>query len=197
MLHGYDVNHWDSLKTVDSAKKSSFCFFKATEGNSYKDPKMVSYWKRFTGLKTFSYSNKKLYGFYHFARPDLNGWKEEAEFFLKVTGRSLLKGCSIPVLDWEGKALNSKYDEWAKNWLKYVYKKTGKQPLIYMQGSYTSSSLAKWCAKNGYDLWVAHYGVKKPKIGAFPYYAIWQYCENPDKNYFNGDEKAFKKYCGL
>ena len=190
MLQGCDISHWNSINKV-LKDEQDFVIFKATEGVKYVDKKMLSHYQAYTGLP-FIYPSTKLYGFYHYARPEKNQPVEEADLFLKTIAPHI--GNCIMALDVEGVALN--YIPWTKMWLDYVYKKTGIKPLIYIQGSATNT--IQTIKDSGYGLWVAHYTkeLKKPNIGVYPFYALWQYTSKPyDRDFFNGNEEQFKKYC--
>lgn len=117
----------------------SFRIIKATEGTSYTNPALNAQIKTAPSLKAF----------YHFA--DNGNYKNEANHFIN-TIKSYV-GKAILVLDYEPKSPSV---VWAKNWLDYVYSKTGVRPLIYMglavENEHNWSSVAK-----NYGLWVAQY----------------------------------------
>lgn len=185
MLKGCDISHYNAVNRTDYTSYD-FYIMKATEGKTYVDKK----WR--THLAHVLHNNK-LYGFYHYARPENNTSVEEAKNFLNQVGN--YAGNCIYALDWEQTAL--KYDiTWALNWLNYVYDSTGVRPVIYCQSSYTSK--LKPILDNNYGLWVAQWNSKisKPNTGVYPYYALWQYADKPiDLDYFNGNEKQWKAYC--
>ena len=190
MLKGIDVSRFQ--KGFKSFVGYDFVIMKCSEGKTYVDPELNNHYNRLTGT-TNGQPSDKLYGFYHYARPESNKPEEEAQFFVSLVGHH--KGHCLYVLDWESIAL--KYDiSWAIKWLDYVYKATGVKPLIYVQGSYTRK-ISKVLQK-GYGLWVAHYGVKVPTTGVYQTYALWQYTSKPlDKNYFNGTVEQWKEYCKI
>lgn len=192
MLRGIDISRHNA-KMLPNFNDYDFVIMKATEGRTYKDPYLDIYYDLLHGKKDGQPDNKKLYGFYHYARPENNDWESEAKNFLKAVGHHA--GHCLFILDWEGKALKHNIS-WALKWLNYVYAMTGVKPLIYTQASYTDR--LGCIAKNDYGLWVAHYNVKKPKTGAYKYYALWQFTDEPyDINYFNGTKEAFRKYCAV
>ena len=185
MLKGIDISKWN--KNVDY-KSPDFIIIKASEGVNYKDPLLDFHYNNLNSIK----KEDKLYGFYHYARPELgNSGEDEAKSFLSYVGHHA--GKCLYVLDWEGNAL--KYPiEWAIEFLDYVYAHTGVKPLIYCSASVTKT-LQKVYEKD-YGLWVAHYGVSTPSIRVYPFWAMWQYTSSPiDCNYFNGNRNTFKKYC--
>lgn len=185
MLYGCDISHYQLAKNMDY-KKYDFYIMKATEGRTYVD-------KRWRTHLANVLNNNKLYGFYHYARPENNTSEQEALNFVSQVGK--FSGNCIYALDWEQEAL--KYDVlWALNWLNAVYDMTGVRPLIYCQSSYCSK--LKPILDNNYGLWVAQWNSKidKPNTGVYPFYAIWQYSDNPiDLDKFNGNVNQWKAYC--
>lgn len=106
---------------------------KATEGVGFTDKMMETHMQNVLSMK----GNSALYGFYHFARPDLgNSAKAEADAFLKKIDK--YKEKAMLALDLEC-ANWGKYAEWVKEWLTYVYQKTGSRPLLYMPGAYAQN----------------------------------------------------------
>ena len=191
MLQGIDISmHNGNSVSLDY----NFVIMKASEGVGYKDPLLDSHYDRLSGRKDGQPCDK-LYGFYHYARPDLSGNSAEAEadWFVSLVGHH--KGHCIYCLDWEGKSLNHDV-AYAKAWLDRVYAKTGVKPLIYLQGSEAVKSKYKIISDADYGLWVAHWGVNDPSFSNWKFWALWQYQGSPlDKNYFNGTSDQFKKYC--
>lgn len=199
MLKGIDVSHYQ-LNIDDYIKDIDFVIIKASEGKSMKDSKRLEHYHT-------AIDNKKLYGFYHYAHPELNSVASEVNNFLSSLPDGVIGDCML-VLDWEQKALKENIT-WAYDFLNLVYKKTGVKPLLYCQASYTNK-LAK-IYKGGYGLWVAHYKdstrnlpinetpntkISKPTIGAYPFWAMWQYTSLPiDRDIFNGTKSQFKAYC--
>lgn len=196
-LYGTDQSNWQA----NSILEGDFGIFKATEGTGYVDPSCDA-----------KYQNHKkagkLLGVYHFARPDLCDAVKEAEFFVKNIKGYI--GEAILVLDWEkGNLADTAY---AKRWLDRVYELTGVRPLLYASASainaYNWSAVAK-----DYGLWIAgypnKYNVANPprpttanmpyKIGAWKFWAIWQYTSSAgtlDRNIANMDATAWHKYAG-
>ena len=204
-LYGYDLSTWQGVGTGDSAKDFVIC--KATEGTGYVDPKCDKHYQRAKG-------KGKLLGVYHFARPDLNtgtnGAKAEAAYFINNV-KGYIKQ-AILVLDWEQPGTTGQVS-WAKTWLDEVYRLTGVRPLIYMSASVVNGN--NWSSISGnYGLWIAgyptQYNVKNPptpttgampyKIGAWKFWAIWQYSSGAgtlDYNIANMDANGWKAYAGI
>lgn len=135
-LNGIDVaNYQAGIGKV----AGSFRIIKATEGTGYTNP----------ALKAQVKTAPALLGFYHFAS---NGnYKKEADYFISRVKSYI--GKAVLVLDYEPSRPSV---SWAKNWLDYVYSKTGVRPLIYMglavENAYNWSTVAK-----NYGLWVSQY----------------------------------------
>lgn len=201
-LYGYDVSSYQSVGTGDSAKDFLIC--KATEGTGYVDKSCDKHYQR-------AKSKKKLLGFYHFARPDLNkgtdGAKREAQYFYKNCKNYFKE--AIPVLDWEQPGTTGQVS-WAKAFLDEIYRLTGVRPIIYMSASVVNGN--NWSSiSSNYGLWIAgypsKYNVKNPptpsvkdmpyKIGSWKFWAIWQYSSSAgtlDRNIANMDATGWKKY---
>lgn len=197
-----DASNWQNNNVADYDVDGFI--FKATEGRGYVDPTCDPKYQR-------AKARGKLLGVYHFARPDLgNSAEAEAEYFCSNTKGYWEKKEAILALDWEAGNL---WDvAWAKRWLDKVAEITGVKPLIYMSASvvtqYDWSSIAKT-----YGLWIAgypnKYNVVNPptptpadmpyKIGAWDFWAIWQYSSSKgtlDLNIAQMDATAWGKYAG-
>lgn len=182
MLKGIDVSNWQKSMNFNHY---DFVIMKATEGNGYIDKMMKTH---------LSNIGNKLYGFYHYARPDLgNTAEEEADFFVSQIKPHI--GKAMFALDWEGNSVNYS-TSWALAWLKRVFEKTGVRPLLYISASQEWSGNYIQIMKENYGLWVAHWGVKSPVIKYWKLWALWQYSGSPlDSDYFNGTRDQFLKYC--
>lgn len=208
MQNGIDIsNHQGSMDLAKVLKqtKTDFVICKATEGLKFVD-------KFCDKFMIIAQGAGKQVGFYHFARPEWNSAKAEAEFFLRQTKGYFGKG--IPVLDWESSGKSNV--KWAKEWLDYVYDKTGVKPVIYMSESVVNAYNWKAVADTGYGLWVARYRDynidrnydmstcgKKPVVKWWSFYMMWQwtsvgrldgYSGNLDCDAFYGDSKAWDAY---
>ncbi len=97
MLKGCDLSKWNPV----TPSGYDFYLIKASEGNGYKDSALDTH---FNAVK----SAGKLYGFYHYARPDLGNTPEaEADWFLSLVGQHA--GNAIFALDYEGDSLSKLY----------------------------------------------------------------------------------------
>ena len=76
MLYGVDISNYQ--RSVEYSKYA-FYIIKASEGRTCKDPMLD---KHYNAVKAAG----KPYGFYHYARPENNSWKAEADHFLSLVG---------------------------------------------------------------------------------------------------------------
>lgn len=187
MLKGLDISHHNEhlyRQGKLNLDKQDFIMMKATEGVRYVDPMMQEYMN-----DVIKYN--KLYGFYHYARPELNSPIDEAKHFCEAIGTDGLG--AMLALDWEGHSLTQPI-EWAVEWLNYVYNHMGHRPLFYTSSWYTKKT-AK-ILENNNGLWIAHYTkANKPKVYTYPTYTMWQYTSEPyDKDIFNGDTNTWLKF---
>ena len=195
MLKGIDISHHNkNMKDPRMLNTFDFVIMKATEGATYKDTSLSYYMKML--------NKDMLKGCYHYCRPEnMNTPEQEASNFLSSVIR-YIDGRCILALDVEGNALNYKdLDNWCVRWCRYVYNATGIIPLIYT--SEAECHRFKKCAEFGCGLWVAKWGITKPKkIAPWKFFAIWQKSSNHifsgirvDLDYFNGTREQYIKYC--
>lgn len=206
-MNGIDISNWQ--KGLDLSKIAcDFVIVKATEGLTYIDKTCDPFFQQALKL------GKKL-GFYHFARPESNTAKAEADFFYKNTKNYFHH--AIPVLDWES---SGKWNvAWAKEWLDRIYELSGVKPLIYMSESVVNSYDWSEVVKGDYGLWVAKYrdnnpdynydmsnAGAKPSVKWWSFYCMWQwtstgrltgYNDNLDCDVFYGDAAVWDKYAGV
>lgn len=196
MLNGIDISHHNSnMKDLHDLNLMDFVIMKATEGIRFKDPKMKLYMNVI--------AKDKLYGFYHFARPDLgNDPEAEAEHFVN-TVMPYISDRSILALDVEADALNTgNLDSWCCTWAQVVEILTGILPMIYISAAETKKLPAT--AALGCGLWVAKWGNKptKKQLQPWEFWAIWQFTSSGnfsgvrcDLDVFNGTREQWMKYC--
>ena len=202
MLKGIDVSKWQPAGTVDFGPYD-FVITKATEGIGYTDPECDKNYQK-------AKREGKLLGVYHFARPvSGNDPVIEADWFVDETLGYHHE--AILVLDWE--AENKWNVAWAKTWLDRVFERTGVKPLVYMSASVANQYDWSPVVAGDYGLWIAGYPpaynvpnppVPSPEdmpygIGAWPFWAIWQYsssCGSLDMDIAPMDAAAWGKYAG-
>jgi len=179
---GIDVSHWQGVINWTSVKNAGFhfAFMKASESTDFVDP-------RFLQNVTNGTKAGVLHGFYHLARPGLQGGsvaadaRAEAAHFVNTAGAYIRAPYLPPVLDLEhGFELGrSTLSAWTRAWLTEVKRLTGVQPMIYM---------SSWPAKNlfepdlkQYGLWLARWtlNLDEPPLpddpGIWPNWTFWQY----------------------
>ncbi len=204
MIKGVDIsNHnLDYLSQINFAPlhdDTMITIMKASEGITYKDRYLDLYYNIIHGASNGAPDADRLYGFYHFARPEYgNTPMMEAYNFLRLVRHHA--GYAVYALDVEGAALSltqARLDKWVYEWCRIVFESTGVKPMIYCSESATK----RFPAAAEYDcgLWVAKWSDKKPKsIKPWDFYAIWQTGTTGGKldvNIFNGDVAAWRKYC--
>ena len=196
MLKGIDISHHNfNMKNLYDINLKDFVLIKATEGKRFKDNRMPNY--------MHVLRPDMLYGFYHFARPDLgNDPEDEALHFISYI-RKYISDRSLLALDVEGDALHVKdLDKWCATFAQVVDIETGILPLIYC--SITETKKFKACAALGCGLWAAKWGNKptSKQLEPWDFWAIWQYSDNEifsgvkvDADIFNGTREQYMKYC--
>lgn len=205
-MNGIDISLWQ--KGLELSKiQCDFVIIKATEGTTIIDPQFHQFVRQAQEIK-------KPMGFYHFARPDINSAKAEAESYISAVKDYVRQG--ILALDWETGNLGNV--SWALEWLDTVYAMTGVRPVLYTSQSVVNAynwqpvvdgNYGLWCAKwadnePDYNYDMSHAG-SKPKVNFWPFIAIWQwtskgrldgYNANLDCDVFYGDVEAWNKYAG-
>ena len=189
MLVGIDVSSWQGeINVRDMAV--DFVIAKATEGSGFYVNPLCDF-----VLQQCIASGKK-WGFYHFASGDSP--EAEARFFVDNTRDYF--GHGIPVLDFEGDAVESWGVAGAKAFLDAVQRETGVKPLIYMSESVCSMLEWSIVVSADYGLWVAKYpNIAHPTFedvasagaalntGAWPFAAIWQFASDCRVAGYDGD----------
>lgn len=177
MIKGCDISNWQSA----TPNGYQFYIIKATEGVGFTDKRMNQH-----------ATNAKKYGgalgFYHFARPDLgNSAEKEAEYFLSVVKAYI--GSAVLALDLECSNYQN-YVTWTKQWLEYVYNKTGVRPLLYVPGFY-AQRFKDVCKETNTGIWAPSNDSYYHDMSV----VMRQYVENGiDTDYFHGTIEQFKKY---
>lgn len=193
-LLGIDISVFQDTTVIDEAP--DFVIMKATEGVGYVDPTCDTKYQ-------YAKSKGKKLGVYHFARPDGNGAKDEARFFVENIKGYI--GEAVLVLDWEQPGTQWNV-AWAKEWLDEVQRLTGIKPMIYMSASVVNQYDWSSVAGADYGLWIAGYPIGEDSwnIPDFPYgtgawagAAMWQFTSSAgrlDKDIFYGDKAAWDAY---
>lgn len=197
---GIDISHYQgtvSWSRVDNAG-ISFAFMKATEGSTYADPTLRRNWDGAEAQGIYR-------GAYHFARPSSGTAAKQARYYVSKVGSFTSKGDLPPVLDLEatGGLGVSALRTWVSTWLSTTEKLTGRTPIIYVSPSFWEDHLGNSTAFHHYPLWVAHYGVSKPRVpGGWSTWTFWQRTSsgsvpgisgNVDMNEFNGSSASLAK----
>lgn len=194
MLNGIDISH-HNLTQVSTGElnltKPDFVIMKATEGKSYNDAVMARYLAQID-------TSRQGFGFYHYARPEINPPHVEAQHFIDRVGE--FAGEALFALDVEGKSfLLSDRDlaAWVVEWCRYVQDETGVLPLVYT-GTEGLLKFGDEILAEDIGLWYARYRGKldKEMYAPYPFWALWQFTSKPwDMDRFNGNRDQWKKYC--
>jgi lysozyme len=187
MIKGIDVSHWQGNINWPAVKQAiigtgfrPFAIIKCSGGDAglYKD-------SQFDSNKSGARANMDAVGFYHFAGH--NDPVVEADHFIASMGD--VQSGEFVVLDAEiGQSVF-----WCKTFLDHVYSKIGFRPMLYapVNNGWDWSPILR----ANYGLWIANYGWLnlptllgrlQPKIGVWPFYAIWQYSSKGRMTGING-----------
>lgn len=184
MLKGCDISKWQK----EVPKNQDFVICRATYGTSIDS-------KFFEHLKN---CKNELVGAYAYARTNKN-WKQCADVFINAVKKdSRFQKSMILALDIEGADATRKNSfEWCLNFLTYVKRQTGINPVVYVQSSLCFKY--KELERYNFGLWVAHWTKnKRPTFLGWKFWTLWQYSDSNGKldlDYFNGTKEQFLKYC--
>ena len=179
-LNGIDISDYQANSAVMDAY--DFVIIKASEGINWHAKRFYQHTER-------AVSTGKLIGFYHYGRPETgNSASREAQSFLNFVSPYI--GKAVLALDIEQGAFRyARWPQWCKEWLDYVYSKTGVRPLLYIQGS--ECQKVKFIYDANYGIWAA----SSPSYYKGMSIAIQQNVYgNLDHDTFNGDKAAWLKY---
>ena len=203
MIKGIDISnnnyyHLANIGYYPLLRKDQFVIMKASEGATYKDNKVDFYYNIIHESDNGRPDPDRLYGFYHYARPENNTSDKEVYNFLRVCGHHA--GHAVYALDVEGTALTlpiSYLDEWVFDWCRLFETATGVKPLIYCSASTTNRF--KKAAADNCGLWVASWDKKPTKtmIKPWTFWALWQDSTSSgvlDTDVFNGSADQFRQY---
>lgn len=173
-ISGIDISHHNKIYNWSELKKQiKFCIIKASEGNSFVDPKFNSNWKNCK-------KNKIICGAYHFFSPGISAEKQFINYkkHVKLVSKDL-----PPILDVELK--NCDMNE-VNKWLELAEKYYGVKPIIYTEYFYFKLNM-EGKIKN-YPLWLYF----NKKFGLKPSYNnlncyFWQYNQKGRIKGINGD----------
>lgn len=186
--HGIDISHHNKIYNWKKIKNNaSFCFMKATQGSSFKDPRFNQNW-------TNAKNHGLVRGAYCFFQPGVSAEKQFNNFKNTV---KLSKGDLPPVLDVELKECNMKE---VNKWLKLAEKHYGVKPIIYSTYLFFKVFM-DGRIDSGYPLWL-HMSPKYKTLPSFDDYdcVFWQYDQKGkmggingevDLNYYLGDRESF------
>ena len=190
IYEGIDVSRWQGNINFEQVANSGIqiVYIKATEGTTYVSPTFES-----------SYQNAKVnglkIGFYHYvtARTEQEAQAEAQFFASKIQGKQI--DCRL-AMDFEefGNLNNEEINAIGLAFIKKLEELTQKPVVIY-SNTYTARTVWNGEILN-YPLWVAEYGVSKPRDnGKWSTYVGWQYTDTGKVNGISGnvDRDKFTK----
>jgi lysozyme len=196
-LRGIDVSHHQG--DVDWAKVKgsgvAFAFAKATEGETYTDPKFARNWAgmREAGL---------VRGAYHFGRPGRDPVAQARNFVQTVGAQSGDLQLALDLEKDDGKSPAEVWD-WTKRFLAEVKRLTGRPGIIYTSRSFWVDKVGDPRENLDCPLWIAAYRSGEPPVPkAWSAWSFWQHSDkgtvpgvggNCDLDYFNGDEARLNR----
>lgn len=181
-MYGIDISSYQNGIDLLS-EECEFVIMKATEGTSIRDKCLDNFVSQIK-------DTGKLFGLYHFARPDynkgLNGMRAEATFFYNNIKNLPIYDKSILVLDWEVSPFDN--PELVEEWLSTVESLTGVKPFVYGSASKLKEKGFSTAIQK-YPLWVAAWPTTAPIQHCKPIqgqmatrntfnWAIWQFSSN-------------------
>lgn len=178
VLRVADLSNWSQPNL--STYPADAYLFKASEGTYYKD-------KHFETYVAQAERAHKPWGAYHFLNKE--NWKQQADFYINVMGNRIGKG--LLALDYE--MYGRQGAGVAKQWLDYVYQRTGVKPVLYMNTFDEAHDNWSGVANSGYKLWLANWRTNNPNKRNVPAarhwneVTMWQYGSKPyDQSFFYG-----------
>jgi lysozyme len=198
-IFGIDISHhqgavkWKRLL----GNKVSFVYVKATQGQSYYDPRFAQNWKSLATARSDGAAVHR--GAYHFLSANTDA-AAQAKNFVEVVGP--LGPDDLPPcldLEWDFERANGAYvlddngkyiDRWSKLtsgeiiekvklWLEAVEQATGKKPIIYTNTHWWKSNIGPDLALAGFQLWISDYSKAslRDELPRYPdghTWVIWQ-----------------------
>lgn len=190
MLYGVDVSSYTGKDTFATLlDEYDFVIMKASEGKTYKSPSLDWQYDMLRGCKDGKPSPDKLYGFYHYARPENNSPHEEVDNFLSLVSHHA--GYAIFALDWEGTAVS--YDNnWARQWIREVRERTGVTPMLYCP----KWAIPSWTQEEDVGLWLPDWSMNHLDVDKLVAIRQIEAVDKGgyDKNHFFGTADQFRAY---
>ena len=126
LIYGVDVSHRQKAIRWETAVATgvvNFAWIKATEGATWTDPFAAEHAKQLTDLGV-------PFGYYHFARPELDDEQDEADHFANVLAK-LPKPQLRPWLDIEVRGTSLDLPGWCATWSYKVERAGCGDPIYY------------------------------------------------------------------
>ena len=226
-LFGIDISHYtkpDLNYALLKLQDVRFVYVKATQGTQFKDARFGTFW---AALHALPPPQTVSVGAYHFLEAGVDATAQAERFvsYLDLHG-GLQPGDMPPCVDFEWDRTATNPDRWTGvsaddavqrvvDFVTYVEKRTGRQPLVYTAKSFLDGRGIKGpllARITGYPLWVADYSVsrkavEKPALPAGGKTVLWQFASDAqltegytgalDANIYYGSEADFVRDFGL
>lgn len=190
IYEGIDVSKWQGTINFEEVANDGIdiVYIKATQGTTYVSP---TFEEQYTNAK----NNGLKIGFYHYVTArTIEEARNEAQFFAsKISGKQI--DCKL-AMDFEefGNLSQEEINAIGLEFVRRLEELTNKPVIIY---SNTYAARTIWNGKiTKYPLWVAEYGVSKPRDnGKWNSYVGWQYTNMGNIKGINGnvDRDKFTK----
>lgn len=187
--HQHNKSAEIDIDTVLDEGNQDFGIVKATEGTTYKNPHFRNDVIKFI-------ENDAPVGFYHYARPSSSteDAKEQARFFVSVTGISKGVRSLPPILDLEEtEGLDSdELIEWTQAFVDEIEDLTGRKTMIYTYPHFWMYDMGNTTQFSDYPLWLASYNnLQEPDVpGGWDDWLFWQYSASEKIDGYNADIDA-------
>lgn len=190
IYEGIDVSKWQGTINFEEVANDGIdiVYIKATQGTTYVSP---TFEEQYTNAK----NNELKIGFYHYVTArTIEEARNEAQFFAsKISGKQI--DCKL-AMDFEefGNLSQEEINAIGLEFVRRLEELTNKPVIIY---SNTYAARTIWNGEiTKYPLWVAEYGVSKPRDnGKWNSYVGWQYTNMGNIKGINGnvDRDKFTK----
>lgn len=204
---GIDISHLNgSISWNTIGNEVSFVYCKASQGNTFKDPTLMSHFNKLS-------AEGIIRGAYHFLTFQNTTAEQQISNFLSCGVDFSAPGVLPPVLDieWQVPDVLNAYIlpnratciQLIADWLSGVAAKTGRTPIIYTNRTFWHTYLGNPSGFSNYPLWIAAYQPASPLLPpGWNEYTFWQNSGNGtinsiagqvDLDVFNGNLEELKK----
>ncbi len=170
---GLDISNWQGAVNWNAMVQAGglqFCFVKATEGTTYRDPQFSRNWSAMRAAGSWCYR-----GAYHFGHPGQNA-VTQAQFFhntVRPTRGDFQLALDLEVTDGRTPA---QVWSWVQAFNAEIRRLTGRSCIVYTSPSFWTSRVGNPTSNLDMALWIAHWGVSRPTVPrAWSTWTFWQW----------------------